>query len=193
MQNTFLNLVFKEHDRQPCVLYLVYRKPSRNDYTTQELLLLSIRLQNCSFYNHLLFDRTDSCRRSNWLLVSDRNDLQSNWLATVQKPPNRIVNSNLVGCKKFWEVNVSYCMKSKCYFVLLSISNLQDLIDIIIATRSRETFGKGLNLSKKNFRKRLTADLACGLFILAFPWYQKLEYLRRKSFALSICETARGF
>ena len=49
--------------------------------TTQELLLLSIRLQNCSFYNHLLFDRTDFCLRSNWLLVSiettfDRNDLQ---------------------------------------------------------------------------------------------------------------------
>ena len=41
---------------------------------------LSIRLQNCSFYNHLLFDRTDSCLRSNWLLVSiettfDRTDL----------------------------------------------------------------------------------------------------------------------
>ena len=45
----------------------------------QELLLLSIRLQNCSFYNHLLFDRTDSCLRSNCLLVSlkttfDRTD-----------------------------------------------------------------------------------------------------------------------
>ena len=32
--------------------------------TTQELLLLSIRLQNCSFYNHLLFDRTDFWFRS---------------------------------------------------------------------------------------------------------------------------------
>ena len=51
------------------------------NYTTQELLL-SIRLQNCSFYKHLLFDRTDSCLRSNWLLVSietnfDRNDFRS--------------------------------------------------------------------------------------------------------------------
>ena len=26
---------------------------------TQELLLLSVRLQSCSFYNKLLFDRTD--------------------------------------------------------------------------------------------------------------------------------------
>ena len=42
-----------------------------NHYTTQELLLLSIRLQNCSFYNHLLFH-----------LLFDRNDLRSNWLAT---------------------------------------------------------------------------------------------------------------
>ena len=46
---------------------------SRNHYTTQELLLLSMRLQNCSFYNHLLFDRTDSCLRSNWLWF------RSNW------------------------------------------------------------------------------------------------------------------
>ena len=59
---------------------------SHND-TAQELLLLSMRLQNCSFYDHLLFHPTDSCLWSNWLLVSiettfDQNDLRLNWLAT---------------------------------------------------------------------------------------------------------------
>ena len=51
---------------------------SRNHYTTQELLLLSIRLQSCSFYNHLLFDRIDSwfrAKRPSIVTTFDRNDL----------------------------------------------------------------------------------------------------------------------
>ena len=59
--------------------------------TTQELLLLSIRLQNCSFYNHLLFDRTDSCLRSNWLLVSIETTF--NW--TDFLPNHLIIGFNI--------------------------------------------------------------------------------------------------
>ena len=64
-------------------------------------LLLSIRLQTWGFYNHLLFDRTDPCLRSNWLLVSietnfDRNDLRSSWLAT----------------KKYFEICWQQCLSS---------------------------------------------------------------------------------
>ena len=57
---------------------------SRNHYTTQELLLLSIRLQSCSFYNHLLFDRTDSWFRSKRPSIEttlDRNDLLPYYLS----------------------------------------------------------------------------------------------------------------
>ena len=65
---------------------------------------------------NLLFDRTDSCLRSNWPLVSikttlDRNDLRSNWLTT------KFLNVRFYRRREYTAVNLSFSVVTSTAFL----------------------------------------------------------------------------